>query len=295
MAARLAGAVVLALPLALQSGCSEKGNRTSSGSSSGTSQSKPEQAKGTGPDTKPSQTPAEPKTLDPIARVRLAAQRARSANNLKQIALAFHIYNDNLRKLPASAWIEPQLEAKLGNLTLTSEQIAKGQTSAGGRPLPLLSWRVALLPFLEEEKLYRQFKLDEPWDSAHNKKLLAQIPQVYAPVTGKGKEEGLTYYQVFVGRDAPFNGTSSPRIPGSFPDGLSRTFLVVEAGQPVPWTKPADLAYDGQTLPALGGLFADGFNAAFGDGAVSFVARKTDEKTIRALITPRGGELVDPP
>ena len=45
----------------------------------------------------------------------------------------------------------------------------------------LLSWRVALLPFLEENELYKQFHLDEAWDSDHNKKLLAKMPRVFAP------------------------------------------------------------------------------------------------------------------
>ena len=49
-----------------------------------------------------------------------------------------------------------------------------------GADKPLLSWRVAILPFLEQQPLYEQFHLDEPWDSPHNKTLIEQMPQVYA-------------------------------------------------------------------------------------------------------------------
>lgn len=78
----------------------------------------------------------------------------------------------------------------------------------------------------------------------------------------------------------------------------------MEAANPVPWTKPADLAYaPDEPLPALGGLFQkpshlwcytiskkDGFNACFADGKVRFIGRDTDERTLRGLITGNGGE-----
>src|SRR5262249_8443136 len=120
---------------------------------------------------------------------------------------------------------------------------------------PLLSWRVAILPYIEQEALYRQVKFDEPPGSAHHKKLIEKRPELFAPVTGKTKEPGLTYYQVFNGSAAPFNGTIATRFPADFRDGTSNTFLVVEAGEAVPWTKPQDARYDGKALPKLGGLF----------------------------------------
>jgi hypothetical protein len=221
-------------------------------------------------------------------------QRRQSINNLKQIVLALHNYNDANKRLPAAAHLDGQARAQLGNPQLTAEQLAK----AKGKPLPLLSWRVAILPYIEEDALalYRQFKLDQPWDSEDNKMLIDKMPKLYAPVCGKTKEPGMTYYQVFVGPEAPFNGTIAPTIPGSFTDGLSNTFLVVEAGEAVPWTKPQDIPYDaGKPLPKLGGLFADGWHVAMADGLVRFVPRGADEKAIRATITPRGGEVVELP
>jgi hypothetical protein len=70
---------------------------------------------------------------------------------------------------------------------------------------------------------------------------------------------------------------------------------VVEGGEAVPWTKPQDIPFDGKTVPKLGGLFADGFHAAMADGTVRFVPKGADERAIRAAITPRGGEAIDPP
>jgi hypothetical protein len=164
---------------------------------------------------------------------------------------------------------------------------------------PLYSWRVALLPFLEEDALYKQFHLDEPWDSRHNKPLLEQMPRCYQPALGGDDPPGRTRYQVFVGPGAAFER------PGltwdDFPDPAN-TILVVEAATPVPWAKPVDLVYDPTgPLPALGAGFSQpvhflcyevwrrpGFNACFGDGSTRFIRSDTDEKALRGFIT-RGG------
>jgi hypothetical protein len=223
------------------------------------------------------------------------APKRRSVHNLKQIALALRYYTDSYARLPAAASLDPAFSGHFGNPLLTADQLIKSQGKLKGKALPLVSWRVALLPFLEEGTLHKEYKVHEPWDSEHNKRLLAKMPKVYQPVTGKA-EGGLTYYQVFVGKDTPFDGMVPSRFPASFPDGLARTFLVVEGGEAVPWTKPQDIPYDARkAVPKLGGLFADGFHAAMADGTVRFVPRGADEKAIRAAITPRGGEFMDLP
>lgn len=171
---------------------------------------------------------------------------------------------------------------------------------------PLLSWRVALLPELEHEELYQRFHLDEPWDSPHNIGLLAEMPKVYRrPVRRAVAEAGSTIYQVFVGEGTAFESTE-----GVFSNeidsgrGAQYTFLIVEAEQPVPWTKPEDLGYaPDQPLPPLGGLFKqnfrpfsreywqshDYFQAAFADGHVDRVTKR-DEAAIRRAITWRTKE-----
>jgi hypothetical protein len=158
---------------------------------------------------------------------------------------------------------------------------------------PLLSWRVALLPFLDEQALYNKFHLDEPWDSPHNKGLLDQMPAIYAPVRLRNEDsKHSTYYQVFAGPGALFGGDGGPRR-DEIKDGADLTIMVVEAAKPVPWTRPEDVLFDnGKPLPELGGLFKDGFNALCADGRVRFLSRKIKPEVLRALITPNGGEAI---
>jgi hypothetical protein len=218
----------------------------------------------------------EPRTKWPQTR---SADRARSHTNLRQIVLACHNFSDTMGGMPAAAICD-----KAGK--------------------PLLSWRVALLPYVEEAALYRQFKLDEPWDSKHNKKLLAKMPKIYAPtISGKPAKANTTYYQVFTGPDTPFNPkavrgkppfTLGAMMPASFTDGTSNTILVVEGGDAVPWTKPVDLVYAAKKpVPKLGGLFKEGFHIGMADGSVRYIDRKINDSTLRALITPAGGEVID--
>ncbi|HYT87230.1 MAG TPA: TIGR03067 domain-containing protein [Gemmataceae bacterium] len=196
------------------------------------------------------------------------AQQRASANNLKQIGLAMHNYHDTYKKFPTNA-----IYSKDGK--------------------PLLSWRVAILPFIDENALYQQFKLDEPWDSEHNKKLLDKMPMVYAPVGGAAAGPNTTFYQVFTGPGTIFEGTTGIRLP-AITDGTSNTILAVEAGKAVPWTKPDDIPFDPKKdLPTLGGLFKEGFNILMADGSVRFVRRGFDVPTLRAAITRNGGEVLD--
>jgi hypothetical protein len=214
--------------------------------------------------------------LPGVAAVRTAADKTKSQNNLRQLALAMHNYANSRHFLPSHA-----IYGKDGK--------------------PLLSWRVAVLPYLSQVPLYRKFKLDEPWDGPHNKALLKYMPPPYIPLGDHAADPPYsTYYQVFVGKGGAVGPVFEAR-PGfqatlsqGIPDGGPGTFLIVEAGSPVPWTKPEDLAYDADgPLPKLGGLFADGFSAAFADGSVRFIPRDLDEETVRALITRNGGEPVE--
>jgi RNA polymerase sigma factor (sigma-70 family) len=210
-----------------------------------------------------------PEPAPPEDPVRQAARRAVSQRNLKMIAIALYNYLDTNGKLPA-----PAIYGKDGKA--------------------LLSWRVAILPFLEEDNLFKQFKLDEAWDGPNNKRFLANIPKVYAPVGAQFKEPERTYYQAFVGKGAGFEPHKELRMPADFPDGPSTTLWIVEAASPVPWSKPEDMPYiPDQALPKLGGLFDGDFNAVFADGDVQFLFRKVDEKLLRAAITRNGNEVYD--
>ncbi len=176
---------------------------------------------------------------------------------------------------------------------------------------PLYSWRVLLLPYLEEQAVYKRFKLDEPWDSTDNLALLAETPRSYRAPTAAGEgpgSEGMTYYQVFVGPGTPFEDPYGPRLPHAFPDGTSNTLLVAEAGEPAPWTKPVDLVYDPHgPLPALGGVFRGegsrfnlfrrpprGTTVALADGSTRFLSPELTETTLRAAIVRNDGTVLGP-
>jgi RNA polymerase sigma factor (sigma-70 family) len=157
----------------------------------------------------------------------------------------------------------------------------------------LLSWRVALLPYLDENDLYKQFRLDEPWDSPHNKKLLPRMPKVYAPPGITTREPYATFYQVFVGPHAAFEKHRGMRL-ADFLDGTSHTLLIVEAGHAAPWTKPEDLHFAAdEPLPELGGLFPEIFNAAFADGSVLALSKKVDADLLRRAIGRDDGLVLD--
>lgn len=154
--------------------------------------------------------------------------------------------------------------------------------------VPLLSWRVLLLPYLEMGDLYRQFKLNEPWDSPHNLKLLATTPTSYFCLEGyRRRQPGTTYFQVFIGKGTPFEGREGCRLKDI--SRRSYTILVVEAATAVPWTKPEDIPYDAdQPLPEFGGLFKEYFWVLFADGGSTTVRPGFDVVGFRRAILKNG-------
>ena len=161
---------------------------------------------------------------------------------------------------------------------------------------PLYSWRVLLLPYVEEDELYAQFHLDEPWDSEHNLPLLSRMPHTYkAPWTREvDVPPHHTVVHVFVGPGTPFESNQKIRLK-DFKDGRSNTLLFVEAGKPVPWTKPEELTFDPKHPIQLQGLFRNGFRAGMADGGRRYVARDTASAFLRKAITHSGGEIADFP
>jgi hypothetical protein len=163
-----------------------------------------------------------------------------------------------------------------------------------------LSWRVAILPHLGEVGLHGQFHLNEPWDSEHNKKLIPKMPYLYA---APGTEpNGMTYYRSFTGAGTVFppppNGLAGKDVLGlnarGIPDGTSNTAMVVEAGDPVEWTRPDELVYTaGAPLPRVGGIFGDGYHVILANGSTRWLKTSTPPKTLEAIITVNGGEVID--
>ncbi len=205
-----------------------------------------------------------------VGKVREASARVHSQNNLKQIALALLNYNDAYGRLPPAA-----IYSQTGK--------------------PLLSWRVAILGFIEQENLYRQFKLDEPWDSPHNKPLGDLLVKIYQFPRDIGLPSNHTVYRVFEGPGTAFEGRRGQRIPADFPDGISNTLLVVEADQGVPWTKPDELPFDPKRpFAPIQGHWSGGFQVALVDGSVRLIKPGVSEPTLRGAITRNGGEILGP-
>jgi hypothetical protein len=153
-----------------------------------------------------------------------------------------------------------------------------------------LSWRVHLLPFMEEEALYEQFHLDEPWDSEHNKTLIAKMPLVYV-VPSTDFPPGETSYLAVTGPGTAFGDGSAGMKLRDMVDGTSRTILVVEADQSVPWTKPDDYQFDPQNpIQGLGNIRPGGFLAAFADAHVDFLRPDDPTEQIGEKMTATGRE-----
>lgn len=206
----------------------------------------------------------------PVNVARDAARRAQSTNNLKQLALAMHNYHDSYGAFPPAA-----------------------SYSKDGKPL--LSWRVHVLPFIEGAELYKQFHLDEPWDSEHNKKLIDKMPKVLSSPLAEMKDPGKTTYLVPTTDGTAFGGKEGIKLQKIL-DGTSNTLMIVEAAadRAVIWTKPDDLKVDlDKPLTGLEIPTVKGFLAAFCDGSVRVISGSIDKAMLKALFTVGGGEPID--
>jgi hypothetical protein len=218
-----------------------------------------------------------------------AAERVQSTNDLRQIGLACHNYNDTHNGFPTNSY------------------------APDGRPL--LSWRVHILPYVEQENLYRQFRLNDPWDSPNNLRLLSQMPKIYATPdqrAGRVPMDSKTYYRGFsspgavfarrpdrpgpgLGFEQPFGPRPTGVRMNDMKDGTSNTIVALEAGDPVEWTRPDDLdASPGKPFPRLGGARpkSDVVLVLFADGAVKAVKKDTAESVWRAAVTYAGNDVV---
>ena len=208
--------------------------------------------------------------LPAVQKVRGAAGRMQSQNNLKQIGLAAHNYLSVNEKFPED------IKDKDGK--------------------PLLSWRVAILPYVEQDNLYKQFKLDEPWDSEHNKPLSQTVVRVFlSPQAADDPRPGgygLTNYLGVAGPGTIFDPKGGVRI-GDIQDGTSNTAMAVETADAVPWAKPGDLVVDPKKplpklVPPAGQAVV---NVLMADGSVrAVVPGKVPEKIWRLLFLRNDGQ-----
>lgn len=209
--------------------------------------------------------------------------RTQCRNNLKQLGLALHNYHDQYGSFPP-AFV----------------------TDANGRPMH--SWRILVLPFIEQQKLYEQYSFDEPWNGPNNIKLQDKMPAAFRCLSfTDGVAEGslehkqlsrLSNYAAITGSGCTFDGDSATQL-DQFTDGANSTLAMVEVQQyAVHWMSPEDVT----TAQWITDLRRSGtksnanhhqcVNALLADGSVKLVPHDADEQTIYALATKAGGEDV---
>ena len=207
-----------------------------------------------------------------------AARRAQCTNNLKQISLALLNYEAAYGCFPP-AYI------------------------ADERGRPMHSWRVLILPYMEQQPLYDKYDLNEAWDGPNNRKLAKDIPSVYGCPSDANRSNVSTFtnYVAVVGPQTAWPGAKPVKI-ADITDGTSRTILVVEvANSGIHWMEPRDLdftqmihAVNPKAGRGISSEHAGGANVALVDGSVHFLSEDLPSESLRALLTRAGAEAVDP-
>ncbi len=191
-----------------------------------------------------------------LAQLRTQAADLRFGWEMQHLGLAIHNYHEAYRKLP-------------GNIM-------------SGDGQPLLSWRVALLPFISENNLYGQFRLDEPWDSEHNLEVMKQTPQVYR---SRGKREFMKTSVQWV------RGPGTGGAAKSFAEvqGLSNALALIESDELVQWTRPVDFVFDPEKPGAK--LRPSGSFGILYDGLRVHLSPDTDADLLRSAFLNDGQEF----
>jgi hypothetical protein len=209
-----------------------------------------------------------------------ASQRSQCKYNLRQIGLAMYNYHETFGSFPP-AYI----------------------TDENGRPMH--SWRVLILPFLDQAALYNEYRFDEPWDGPNNRKLADTIVQIYnCPSDDHGGNKNpstMTNYVAIVGPETawPGNGSTSYR---DFGDGMSNTLLVVEvANSGIHWMEPRDL-HVVQMAPTINAKSGQGISSRhtagahglIADGAVRYFSDSLSAGDLWAWLTANAADVSKP-
>lgn len=211
--------------------------------------------------------------LPAVQAARTAARRSQSQNNLKQIGIALHNYHDTYGKLPP-----PYVTDKDGK--------------------PLYSWRVVILPFMEQGSLYNQWNKDKAWDSPENLPLTHSIIPAYHSPADDGDLTATNYF-VVIGPDTLFPSDQVISF-SNVTDGTSNTIAVFETkGIPGNWAAPIDPRFDqlslqfGNAPGQFQTVYPGGTNVLMMDASVRFMPQTTSSETLRRLFLRSDGQVVN--
>jgi Protein of unknown function (DUF1559) len=202
--------------------------------------------------------------------IKNSALEKSSKHHLERIGMAIRKYHQVHGRMPARATVN-----KTGK--------------------PLLSWRVLILPYLGHEDLFKQFRLEEAWNSPHNKKLIDRMPPVFADPETK-KPSIMTRYVVPVGKRTLFESVNGLKLT-DIKKAADKTIMVVEANPDccVVWTQPADIQYDpAHPRKSVTHSRPNGFLAVMASGTVFMIAKNTDVVAIRYMFANVSDEAFDP-
>jgi hypothetical protein len=207
--------------------------------------------------------------LPAVQKVREAASRAQSSNNMKEVALAAHNHEATYTHLPAPFVVPPP-----------------------GATVPVqdrLSWRASLLPYMGHDNLFKQLKPDQPWNGPANGGPANTVIKAYGdpldPVAPA------TRFRCFYDNGAAFSSDPTRRatFPG-MPDGTANVILYVESADTVPWAQFNDFRFEPTgPLPQLGHQKRAGFLVAMADGSVKFVNKSVSPDVLKRCITASDG------
>lgn len=212
-----------------------------------------------------------------IIQAREAARESSCQGHMNQLELALRIYHDQEGHLPPACVLGPD-----------------------GKPWH--SWRVLLLPYMEQDLVYKQYRFDEPWNGPNNRKLADQIYlEMFQCPSGsdRGRTQN-TNYVVVVGDATAFPGDKTTKF-SDFKDGVANTILLVEVeNSGIHWMEPRDLEFSTLSLgdrspavPAVSSPHPRGPGVVFADSIAAYRIRQPLRiETLRALLTIAGGEAV---
>jgi prepilin-type processing-associated H-X9-DG protein len=214
--------------------------------------------------------------LPAVQAAREAARRSQCNNNLKQIGLALQSYADINKAFPPGYVADEN-----------------------GRPMH--SWRVLILPYIEQKALYDRYDFNEPWDGPNNSQLAGLMPPPYRcpSDSASAPPSTITSYAAISGPGTMFDA-DTPSSFATIRDGTSNTIAVAEAsGAGIHWMEPRDLDV-GQMTFQVNGSAADissphpgGAMAVFADGHTTFLGTSVAGDVLRALFTKNGGEPIN--